>query len=99
MPGGIAVTPEQLRAYGARLSGAAEEIDAIVSQLRAQLAPMQEEWAGAASAAFAELWQKWQRDASGLEEALSALAELARRAAATYETTEADITAALPWRA
>lgn len=97
MSGGITVTPEQLRAYSARLSNAATEIETILGQLRAQLGPLQEDWSGAASEAFVELWRKWQRDAAGLEEALTGLAALAVRAATAYESTEEGIASSFPF--
>ncbi|MCU1491933.1 MAG: hypothetical protein JWM85_3338 [Acidimicrobiaceae bacterium] len=88
MPGGIAVTPEQLASISAQLSSGAQEVESMLAQLAGVVSPLQTDWQGAAQMQFLELWEQWQRDGNGLLEALLGLAQLTNRAASSYASTE-----------
>lgn len=93
MASGIRVTPEQLQQVAAQLNAGAGNVDGILAQLTASVAPLGSDWAGAAQAQFQALWDQWQRDARGLFEALTGMAQLMGQAAASYAQTEQGIAA------
>lgn len=92
MAGGISVTPEQLQQISAQMSAGAADVEAILSRLAGNVAPLQSEWVGSAQAQFEALWDEWQRDANGLHSALTGIAQLTQNAATSYESTEQSIT-------
>jgi WXG100 family type VII secretion target len=87
----IAVTPEQLQSVAGQLNGGAANIESILSQLAAQVAPLQSEWQGVAQARFQELWAEWQRSSRGIQEALHGISQLTQQAGAHYDETEQGI--------
>ena len=91
MAGGITVTPEQLQEISAQLTSGASEVESILSQLANVVSPLQSEWVGAAQAQFEELWNQWQKDATGLHQALEGVAQLTQRASQAYSATEQNI--------
>lgn len=91
MAGGITVTPEQLREISAQLSAGAADVEATLSRLAGNVAPLRSEWVGSAQAQFEALWDQWQRDATGLHSALTGIAQLTQNAATSYESTEQSI--------
>ncbi|HEX3333356.1 MAG TPA: WXG100 family type VII secretion target [Acidimicrobiales bacterium] len=88
---GITVTPEQLQEISTRLVSGASEIEGILSQLANVVSPLHSEWVGAAQAQFENLWSQWQRDATGLHEALQGVAQLTAAASQSYAQTESSI--------
>lgn len=92
MAGGITVTPEQLREISAQMNAGAADVEAILSRLAGNVAPLRSEWVGTAQAQFEALWDEWQRDANGLHSALTGIAQLTQNASTSYETTEQSIT-------
>lgn len=92
MAGGIRVTPEQLRALGAGVSRGAGQIEGINGTLRSQVAPVVGgDWAGQASTQFQQLWEQWQRNAKGLNDALHGISRLLDASGSIYAMTEQDI--------
>lgn len=91
MAGGITVTPEQLTSISSQLTNGESEIESILSGLAAAVSPLGSDWVGAAQAQFEELWAQWQKDAAGLQQALSGIAQLTSQAAQAYEQTEQSI--------
>ena len=89
----IAVTPEQLQSVASQLNAGAANIESTLSQLAAQVAPLQGEWQGIAHARFEELWAEWQRSSRGIQEALTGISQLTQQAGAHYEQTEQGIAA------
>jgi WXG100 family type VII secretion target len=87
----IAVTPEQLQSVGTQLNAGAANIESTLSQLAAQVAPLQSEWQGVAQARFQELWAEWQRSSRGIHDALTGISRLTQQAGANYESTEQQI--------
>jgi 6 kDa early secretory antigenic target len=99
MPGvSIRVTPEQLQQVSSQLTAGAGNVDGILAQLAANVAPLGSDWAGLAQARFQQLWDQWQRDAKGLREALNGIAQMMGQASANYESTEQSIAASFGGR-
>jgi len=91
MAGLIRVTPEQLSSVAAQLNGGAGSIDATLSQLSSQVAPLGSEWAGAGQARFMALYQEWQRSSRQLHQALVDISVLMRQASAAYEANDTQV--------
>jgi len=91
MTSGIAVTPGRLRAISAQMNTGAADVEAIVSRLSGDVAPVRSEWVGPAQALFDSLWDQLQQDAGGLHSVLTGIAELTQKAATAYEATEQSI--------
>jgi WXG100 family type VII secretion target len=87
----IVVTPEQLQSVGAQLNAGASNIESILSQLAAQVAPLQSEWQGVAQSRFQELWAEWHRSSRGIQEALHGISQLTQQAGTHYETNETNV--------
>jgi WXG100 family type VII secretion target len=91
MATGIAVTPERLLEISAQMSTGAADIQAILSRLSGNIAPVRSEWVGAAQAQFNALWDQLQKDASGVHSVLTGIAKLTENAATAYEAAERSI--------
>jgi WXG100 family type VII secretion target len=91
MATGIAVTPERLREVSAQMSTGADDVQAILSRLSENVAPVRSEWAGPAQAHFNSLWDQLRKDANGLHSVLTGIAKLTKSAAAAYEEAEQSI--------
>jgi len=91
MPKGIAVSPAGLREISAKMNTGATDVQTILSRLEGDVAPVRSEWAGTAQVQFNTLWDKLQRDASGLHSALTGIAKLTANAATAYEAAEQSI--------
>ncbi len=82
------VTPEQLQQVSGQLTGGASNIEGILRQLGSNVEPLGSDWAGVAQSRFLELWGQWQRDAAGLHQALTGIAQLMAQASSHYAETE-----------
>ncbi len=91
MASGFEVTPERLRKVSAQMSTSAADVEAILSRLSRDVAPVRSEWVGAAQEQFNTLWDRLEHDASGLDSVLNGMAKLTESAAAAYEATELSI--------
>ena len=91
---GIKVTPEQLQTLSGNVTRGSGDIDATLGALRAQIAPLVGgDWAGQASMQFTTLWEQWQSNAKGLNEALLGIAALLGHAGTSYAQAEQQIAA------
>lgn len=89
---GIKVTPEQLSTLSGNVARGSSEIDSTLSSLRSQIAPLVGgDWAGQASAQFNALWEQWQTNARGLNEALMGISTLLGQAGTSYAQAEQQI--------
>jgi WXG100 family type VII secretion target len=88
MAGGIRVTPEQLSSVSGRVSGGAAKVEGVLSELSSSVAPLGSDWAGVAQVRFQSLWEDWQRNARGLQEALTGISALMHKAGASYAQAE-----------
>ena len=87
----IRVSPEQLMSVANQLNSGAATIESTLSQLAAQVLPLQSEWEGVAQARFNDLWAEWQRSSQGIKEALTGISQLTMRAGSKYEGNEQEI--------
>ena len=87
----IAVSPEQLHSVASQLNNGAASIESTLSQLAAQVAPLESEWQGVAKARFQELWLEWQRSSQGIKEALTGISQLTMQAGTKYESNDQEI--------
>jgi ESAT-6 family protein len=92
MAGGlIRVTPEELAGVSSQLSSGAGSIEATLSQLASQVAPLGSSWAGTGQARFLALWQEWQTSSRQLHQALTDISVLMRQASVAYETNDTQV--------
>jgi WXG100 family type VII secretion target len=91
MAGGITVTPTQLQEISAQMSSGAADVEATLSRLAGVVSPLRSDWVGSAQAQFEVLWDQWQKDGAGLQQALTGIAQLTQNAATSYETTEQSV--------
>lgn len=91
MSGGIRVTPEQLASVSARVHGGADNVQGILGELSAAVAPLGSDWAGVAQTRFQTLWDDWQRSARGLQQALDGISTLMNQASTSYAQAESAI--------
>lgn len=91
MAGLIRVTPEQLSGVSGQLNGGAGSIEATLSQLASQVAPLGSDWAGTGQARFLALWQQWQTSSRQLHQALTDISVLMRQASAAYEANDSQV--------
>jgi WXG100 family type VII secretion target len=87
----IRVSPEQLQSVASQLNSGAASIESTLSQLAAQVSPLQSEWEGVAQARFQELWAEWHRSSRGIQEALHGISQLTQQAGTHYETNETTV--------
>jgi WXG100 family type VII secretion target len=91
MAGLIKVTPEQLGGVSAQLKGGAGSIEATLSQLANQVAPLGSDWAGTGQARFLALWLQWQTSSRSLHQALTDISILMQRASVAYADNDASV--------
>lgn len=91
---GIKVTPEQLQQLSGSVGRGSGEIAGQLGVMSGAVAPLVGgDWAGAASAQFAQLWEQWQASARGLQQALDGISALLGQAGRAYEQAEQQIAA------
>jgi WXG100 family type VII secretion target len=90
----LRVTPGQLESLGSTVGRVSGDVRAQHQQLRGQLAPLfGSDWAGAASAQFNALYQRFDVHARGMSDALDGIGQLLARAGVAYADVEAQVTA------
>lgn len=90
----LKVTPAQLEALGATTHRASSDVRGEHQHLKSQLSPLfGADWAGAAAAQFAGLYENFDQHARGLSDALDGIAALLVRAGASYAATEQEVAA------
>ena len=89
----IKVTPEQLASVAGQLQGGAGSIEAALSQLAGNVAPLGSDWAGVAQGRFMQLWEQWQTSQRQLHQALTEISTLMNRAGGAYEQNEQSVAA------
>jgi WXG100 family type VII secretion target len=94
MPAGIIkVTPEQLQQVASQLTAGASNIESILAQLQAAVAPLGIEWAGVAQAQYMQHWEQLRQGAAQVHQGLMGNAQITRQAAVAYAETEQGIAA------
>ncbi len=91
---GFRVTPTQLEALGAAVGRVSTEVRSEHQSLRGQLSPLfGTDWAGAAAAQFAALYEQFDLHARGMSDALDGIGQLLTRAGMTYAEVEQQVAA------
>jgi WXG100 family type VII secretion target len=91
MAGLIRVTPKQLAGVSSQLTAGAGNIEATLSQLASNVAPLGSDWAGMGQARFLSLWQQWQTSSRQLHQALTDISVLMRQASVAYSDNDAQV--------
>ena len=90
----IRVTSEQLQSVSSQLTSGGTEVGQRLQHMESQVkALVDADWQGAASDSFRDLWDKWQRGARDVREALEGIAHMLGQAARTYQDTEDQLAA------
>jgi WXG100 family type VII secretion target len=84
MAGQFGAEFEQMQAAANHVADVKQSVQAQLSALRNQLAPLAGAWKGQAATAFGLLMQRWDTDAGNLNEALHSIGEQIRGSGATY---------------
>jgi WXG100 family type VII secretion target len=92
MAGNLTVTPEQLNALSSQVTKTSGEVHGMHTALKGQLGPLfGADWKGSASGQFQQLYEKFDKNATGLTEALSGIGQLLSAAGTSYAEAEAQI--------
>jgi WXG100 family type VII secretion target len=86
--GGIAVTPEQMRASASKFANEASNLEGMLSTLKAEIETLSGTWKGAAQMQFAELMDKWNRDVQDITDVLNTISQHLNQAAQGYEDAD-----------
>jgi WXG100 family type VII secretion target len=90
----LKVTPEQLTSMSGSVHRTAHDVASSHNALKAQLSPLfGAEWSGTASGQFAGLYEKFDRHAKGLNDALAGIGLLLHSAGTNYASAEQQIAA------
>lgn len=84
----IRVTPDQMRASASKFANEAQNLESMLSALKAEISTLSDTWEGVAQVQFAELMDKWNRDVQDITDVLNTISQHLNQAAQGYE--EAD---------
>ena len=88
----IKVTSEQLQSVSSQLQTGSDDVSRQLDSMESKVkALVDADWQGAASDSFRDLWDKWQRGAAQVKEALDGISQMLSQAARTYQDTEDQI--------
>jgi WXG100 family type VII secretion target len=90
MVAGFGTTPEEMQRAAQHVTQVNEEVQAQLSALRNQLAPLAGAWRGEASTAFQGLMARWDADARTLNEALRGIGDAIQVSGRNYLQAESD---------
>ncbi len=82
------VTPAELLSLSQQVNGTAGQIESELGSLRSRVLPISGTWAGAAQDRFQALYDDWNRNAQGLQQALAGISQLLSQAGQGYDETE-----------
>ena len=88
MAEGFGTTVEEMARAGSHVFAVNDAVQADLSALRGQLAPLAGAWRGEASTAFAGLMARWDADARALSEALRSIGEAIQGSGQAYQQRE-----------
>jgi len=81
-------TPEEMQRAAQQVREVNEQVQARLSQLRNQLAPLAGAWRGEAATAFTNLMVRWDSDAKQLNQALAGIGEAIQTSGRGYQQAE-----------
>ncbi len=85
------VTPAELLSLSQQVNGTAGSIESELGGLRSRVLPISGTWSGAAQERFHSLYEDWNRNANGLQQALAGISQLLSQAGQGYDETERKI--------
>jgi len=88
MPDGYTGTVEDFTNAQRDVVGVKEDVEATLKQVWDQVVSLQGQWKGAAATAFANMMERFDRNAKDLNVALEAIAEQLGAAGGTYQEQE-----------
>jgi WXG100 family type VII secretion target len=92
MAGNLKVTPEQLNALSSQMIKTSGDVHGMHQALKGQLAPLfGADWVGTASGQFQQLYEQFDKNATGLTQALEGIAKLLSAASTSYAEAESQI--------
>lgn len=89
--GVVHVSPEEMEAVSAKLMAGSGEIDAKLLELRGEVQGMADIFQGQAADSFQRLYENWNQSGNSLNEALSGISEMLKKAAEIYRDTDTQI--------
>lgn len=88
MAGGLGTNYQHMASVAKDVENVEQEIQATVTKLTSDLAPLEASWKGQAASAFQQLKERFLEDANKLNQALSQIAEQLKTASGTYSAQE-----------
>lgn len=82
------VTPAELVQLSQQVQGTSGQIEAELGGLRSRVLPISATWSGQAQDRFQVLYEEWNRNAQGLQQALAGISALLAQAGASYDEAE-----------
>jgi WXG100 family type VII secretion target len=82
------VTPAELLSLSQQVNGTSGNIESELGSLRSRVLPISGTWGGAAQERFQQLYEDWNRNANGLQQALAGISQLLSQAGQGYDDTE-----------
>jgi WXG100 family type VII secretion target len=82
------VTPAELMSLSQQVNGTAGQIESELGTLRSRVVPISGTWAGQAQDRFQALYDDWNRNAQGLQQALAGISQLLSQAGQGYDDAE-----------
>lgn len=82
------VTPAELMSLSTQVNGTAGSIESELGSLRSRVLPISGTWAGQAQDRFQALYDDWNRNAQGLQQALGGISQLLSQAGQGYDDAE-----------
>ena len=82
------VTPAELLELSRQVQGTAASIESDLGGLRGRIAPIGSSWGGQAHERFEVLYDEWNRNAQGLQQALDGISQLLSQAGQSYDEAE-----------
>jgi ESAT-6 family protein len=88
MGGNLSTNYQHMASVAKDVENVEQEIQATVTKLTSDLAPLEASWKGQAATAFHQLKERFLEDADKLNQALSRIAEQLKTASGTYSAQE-----------
>lgn len=82
------VSPAELVQLSQQVQGTSGQIEAELGGLRSRVLPISGTWSGQAQDRFQVLYEEWNRNAQGLQQALAGISALLAQAGASYDEAE-----------
>ena len=82
------VTPAELAQLSHQVQSTSGHIESELAGLRGRVLPISATWSGQAQERFQVLYEEWNRNAQGLQQALAGISQLLAQAGQTYDEAE-----------